>query len=230
MEMSILDASNDFSSLSNRIGRFKEDLCTKLNIDYTSQDFRLIFLDSIQQYLLSLTSYIRGFMELQQRTSPQEFLNILNVGITTVEEFKRSKIIYKFPIESLVTMVHFQIDSFFGMICEQNGTPCKGFYPRMKKVLGCTNIEETEKDGCKNTLQCLAFFRNSFHSSGRHIIDKKRWDGDTEPAIGHLDKVYSEDEMKIEFKHREVISYNWKSAFLLIDGCVEITQTIILDI
>ncbi len=89
MEMSILDAANDFVSLSNKIGRFEEDLCTKLNIDNTSQDFRLIFLDSIQQYLLSLTSYIRAFMELQERIPPpQEFLNFLDAWVVAREADK----------------------------------------------------------------------------------------------------------------------------------------------
>ena len=52
-EYSILDASNDFVSLSNSIGKFKEDLCKELILDFKSQDFRLTFLDMIQQYLLS---------------------------------------------------------------------------------------------------------------------------------------------------------------------------------
>ncbi len=189
-----------------------------------------MFLDTIQQHLLSLTSYIRTFVELQQRVSPDEFLKILNIGISTVEEFEDSRIIYKFPIESLVTMIHFQIDSFFGDICSQAETPKNGFYTRMKCVLASTSIEDKKKDKFQNTLQCLAFFRNSFHNAGHHTINKARWNGRAEPAKGILDRTFSKDEWGIKFKHKEVIAYNWKSAFLLIQDSVAVMQLLIMAI
>ncbi len=231
MEYSILNASNDFVSLSHNIGRFKEKLCKKLNLEFISQDFRLVFLDMIQQYLLSLTSYIRAFVELQQRiSSPDEFLKILNIGIFTVEEYEDSRIIYKFPIESLVTMIHFQIDSFFGDICSQAGTPHTGFYKRMKCVLDSTGIEDTKKIEFQNTLQCLAFFRNSFHNAGHHTINKVRWKDGAEPAKGVLDRAFSKAGCEMKFKHNEVVAYNWKSAFLLIQDSVEVMQLLIMAI
>ena len=230
MKYSILNASNDFASLSNSIGRFKEKLCKELSLEFTSQDFRLVFLDTIQQYLLSLTSYIRPFTELQQRVSPKEFLKILNIGISTVRKYEASGIIYKFPIESLVTMIHFQIDSFFGDICSQAGTPHTGFYKRMKCVLDTTSIEGTKKDAFRNTLQCLAFFRNSFHNAGHHTIHTAQWKDGAEPVKGVLDREFSKAEWKMEFKHNEVVAYNWKNAFLLIQDSVEVTQLLIMAI
>ena len=231
MNYSILDASNDFADLSNKIGRFKEKLCTELKIDLRSQDFRLVFLDSIQQFLLSLTSYIRAFMGLQEKvSSPEEFLRILNIGINTVEQFERSGIIYKFPIQSLVTMIHFQIDSFLGEICAQSETPHTGFYKRMKCVLDATNIEREQKEHYKNTLQCLAFFRNSFHNAGYHKINKMTWPSGREPSTGAVDREFSIGEFKIEFKHNELIVYNWKNIHLLIENAVSAMQSIIMAI
>ena len=143
MNYSILDATNDFSDLSNDIGRFKKQLCVDLNLPYSEEgvklitptnDIRFITLDSIQQLLLSLNAYIRGFMGLQEKIgNPEEFLKYLNLGVT-MEQMENS-LVYKFPIESLVTMIHFQIDSYFGQVCVISGDPKAGFYNRMAKVL-----------------------------------------------------------------------------------------------
>lgn len=73
LKYTLIDASNDFASLSNNIGKFKIKLCRDYNIPYREEglklitpldDIRFITLDTIQQYLLSLTAYVRGFMEL----------------------------------------------------------------------------------------------------------------------------------------------------------------------
>jgi len=230
MEYTILSASDDYALLSNSIGRYKERLCNILSIDFKSQDFRLVALDSIQQNLLSLTSYIRAFVKLQQLVSPDEFLKILNVGILTVEDYEKSRLAYKFPIESLVTMVHFQIDSLFGQICKQKETPRTGFYNRMKEVMEGTDIERDDKNNFQNTLQCLAFFRNSFHNNGYHSMHRAKWEDGNEPAKGEVDRVFSQDGCKLEFKHNELITYNWRSAFLLIRGSVEVVQSLLVEL
>ena len=228
MNYSILDASNDFCGLSNSIGRFKEVLCNKVGIDFKSQDFRLVFLDSIQQILLSLTSYVRAFVSLQGKvSSPDEFLRILNVGICTVEEFEASRLIYKFPIEALVTMAHFHVDSFLGDLCTKAGTPKTGFYRRMKCVLDGTSLEDKQKRTFQNTLQCLAFFRNSFHNAGYHRINSANWRNRVEPAKGTIDREFTKDGFTIKFSHRELAEYNWRSAFLLIQDSVDNMQKII---
>lgn len=219
MNYTILDASNEFAELSNNIGIFKIELCKELSIDFESDDFRLLTLDTIQQYLLSLTSYIRAFVDLQIKVNnPDEFLKILNVGLTKEQ---MEKIVYGFPIISLITMVHFQIDSFFGEICELKGKSQTGFYNRMMEVLDGIKIEDEEKKNYQNTLQCLAFFRNSFHNKGSHSIHRKKWKNGEEPKKGEIDRVFESKGLKIEFKHKELIVYNWKSAYLLVKESVE---------
>jgi hypothetical protein len=230
MNYSILDATNDFSDLSNNIGRFKKQLCVNLNLPYSEEgvklitptnDIRFITLDSIQQLLLSLSAYIRGFMGLQDKIGNlEEFLEYLNLGVTKEQ---MEKLVYKFPIESLVTMIHFQIDSYFGQICVLSGDPKTGFYKRMVKVLE----NNPNKLNAQNTLQCLANFRNSFHNKGIHTIHENKWVGGVEPISGELDREFNSDDFKIEFKHNEVISYNWKSAFLLIKESVEILKQVV---
>ena len=216
MEYTILNASDDFVKLSDTIGRFKEELCKELCIDFESDDFRLVTLDTIQQYLLSLTSYIRAFWDLQTRVGSDEFLTILDVGLTKKQ---MEAIVYNFPIRSLVTMVHFQIDSFFGQICDLNNNPKTGFYHRMKYVLDTTNEKDKNKD-YQNTLQCLAFFRNSFHNRGFHSINKVKWKAGIEPKVGEIDRIFESEGLTIEFKHKELIIYNWKSAYLLVKESV----------
>ncbi len=231
MKYSILDATNDFTDLSNDIGRFKKQLCVDLSLPYSedgvklitpTDDIRFITLDSIQQLLLSLSAYIRGFMGLQERMgNPEEFLRYLNLGVT-MEQMEKS-LVYKFPIESLVTMIHFQIDSYFGQLCVLSGDPKTGFYNRMVKVLD----SNSNKLNYQNTLQCLANFRNSFHYKGIHTIHRNKWISGIEPMSGELDREFNSGDFKIEFKHNEVISYNWKSAFLLIKESVEVLKQVI---
>ncbi len=231
MQYSILDATDDFANLSNEIGMFKKKLCVDLNIPYSEEgvklitpidDIRFITLDSIQQLLLSLSGYIRGFMELQNRiNNTKEFLAVLNLGVTA--EQMENGLVYKLPIESLVTMVHFQIDSYFGEICSSLNEPKTGFYNRMVKVLE----NNSEKEKHQNTLQCLANIRNSFHSRGLHTIHKIKWNNGNEPQTGELDRVFENEEQLIEFKHKEVISYNWKSVFLLIKESVNVLKIVI---
>ncbi|SFT42231.1 hypothetical protein SAMN05216474_0475 [Lishizhenia tianjinensis] len=231
MPYSILDATNDFTDLSNEIGMFKKKLCEDQDIPYSEEgvklitptnDIRFITLDSIQQILLSLSGYIRGFMDLQRRiNNTEEFLKVLNLGVT-VDQMEKG-LVYKFPIESLVTMVHFQIDSYFGEVCSSLNEPKTGFYNRMVKVLE----EQSEKEQYQNSLQCLASIRNSFHSRGFHTIHKSNWNNGGEPLLGILDREFEKDGYKIEFKHKEVIRYNWKSMFLLIKESVCILKKVI---
>lgn len=235
MKYSILDASNDFAQLSNEIGVYKKTLCECLNLDFGSldfgsQDFRLVALDSVQQNLLSLVSYIRPFVKLQELVTPDEFIAILNVGIGSVEEYESSGLVYKFPIESLVTMTHFKIDTLFGEICSQNQNSKTGFYNRMKEVIKYSSLVSPQKESLHNTLQCIAFFRNSFHSGGYHTIAKSKWENGKEPSIGEIDRTFSSEDCHIKFKHNELITYNWKSVFLLIKASVDSVQVLISEI
>lgn len=209
MKYSILDASNDFVGLSNSIGKFKKELCSKKAIDFGSQDTRIVILDTLQQYLLSLTAYIRAFCELQKRcVTTEDFLRILNLGITRDQ---LDKIIYKFPIESLVTMIHFQIDSYLGEISNQ-----AKFYARVKDLFNPTVASE---ECYKNNLLCLSFFRNSFHGKGIH----RKYPRKVQPPItkGEIDRIFECGGCKIEFKHDDPIEYNWKSVYLLIQESIE---------
>jgi len=101
MDYTILDASDDFVQLVNTITKLKWELCNEINIDFRSDDFRIVTLDSIQQYLLSLTAYIRAFCNLQTQLNndTDAFLKILDIGIHNVQEFEDKRIIYRFPIE-----------------------------------------------------------------------------------------------------------------------------------
>ena len=232
MDYTILDASNDFLQLSNAITKLEWELCGKVNIDSGSDDFRIITLDGIQQYLLSLTAYIRAFcaLQIQLNNNTDAFLKILDIGIHNVQEFEDKRIIYKFPIEWLVTMVHFQIDSFFWEALKSNWEKVEGFYKRMTKVLGHIKIDIKEEDKIKNTLQCLASFRNSFHNSGVHIIsnmDKVKWMNGLEPQRGTYDKAFESEWLNIIFKHKEEVYYEGrKILYLLIKESIDITYLI----
>ncbi len=223
MTYGILNGSDDFSLLSNKIGKFKVTLCEKYNLTFNWDDFRIITLDSIQQILLSLTGYIRGFMWAQKKINDtNEFIKILGLGLSPE---KIEKVIYKFPIESLVTMIHFQIDSYFGQVCKTILNDAKDtFYKRMIKVL--ENIPYNKKH--QNTLQCLANIRNSFHNNGIHTINpkkRKNWD---EPLTGKLDRTFKSKNIKIEFRHNKVIMYNDREAlYLLIESSVSTLQKVI---
>ena len=237
MEYSILDATNDFANLSNDIGRFKVKLCKDFKIPYSEEgvkvitpldDFRFTTLDSIQQYLISLMGFIRGFMELQNRIDDiTEFLRILDLGVTPeqMDGGNGKGLVYKFPIESLAIMIHFQIDSYFGQLCELENDPKFGFCKRMTKVLE----NHPKKENYQNVLQCLADFRNSFHNGGVHSISKNKWIDNVEPKKGTIDKTFKSGEFKIEFKHDDEIIYNWKSIYLLIKESVKILMDIIYE-
>lgn len=73
-------------------------------------------------------------------------------------------LLYKFPIVSLITMIHFQIDTYFGQICGSE----KKFHRKITEIVS-NNIES------QNILLCLAYFRNSFHNGGSHLIQRVRW-------------------------------------------------------
>jgi hypothetical protein len=205
---SILDASNDFADLSNDIGRFKKILCKEKNIDLKSQDFRLVTLDSIQQYLLSLTAYIRPFVKLQEILTKEDFLKVLNLGVSEEQlDGKGAGLIYIFPIRSLVVMVHFVVDSYL----KETGFE-GGFYTKVENVF--SGFDSGLVEEYKNDLHCLGFFRNSFHNKGVHSNDNK---------------VFNCEGMKIEFKKGEVIIYNWKTVYLLIKSATEALKFIILN-
>ena len=62
---------------------------------------------------------------------------------------------------------------------------------------------------------------DSFHNNGFHSIHKKNWKEGIKPQKGEIDRKFSAKESTIVFKHNELITYNWRSAFLLIKESVE---------
>ncbi len=217
IQYSMLNASNDFSDLANDIRNY----IIKHNAE--GEEISKSNLNKIRLYLLSLTAYIRTFWKLQEKVSPEEFINILDIGFTAkaLEHIKLQDIVYGFPIKSLVVMIHFQIDSYFWKLCKIQNFHEKGFYKKMEHIL-----KKIDKDkDMQNTLQCLAFFRNSFHSNELHLKYYKKTE--QEPNKGEIDRVFECEQLKMEFKHKTIIIYNWKSVYFLIKESVKILMKII---
>jgi hypothetical protein len=230
MEYSICDANKDFGILANEIRTFIiKNNNSGDHLDESELD--LITLNNIRAYLLSLMAYINTFCKLQEKVSEDEFIKILDTGFNKkeLEGGSMTDIIYGYPIKSLVVMVHFQIDSYFGEICKQKNMPQQCFYNKMTEIL--KNIDNNETS--KNVLQCLSYFRNSFHNNGIHSIHNKRWEeiktqeDQHSPSNGRLDRTFKSEKLEIEFKHNGSISYNWKIVYLLIKESVNILKTII---
>lgn len=228
--MSLLDASNDFVQLSKNIGEFKEVLCKEKNIGIKSQDIRLVTLDGIQQYLMSLSFYIRCLWRFQEgirHDNPlldrENFIKLLNqkLGFNLSEEQLDGPlgIIYVFPIRALIVMVHFQIDSYLTEITNSN----EGFYTKVNN----SSLSKEHKDA----LFCLGYYRNTFHSSGLHKIHRSKWIDQKEPQVGEIDREFIFGDDSIIFKHKEAVTLNkwWKTATTLIEESVESLKSLILN-
>jgi hypothetical protein len=139
-------------------------------------------------------------------------MDILAIGITSAKEFEEKRILYKFPIEWLIVMIHFQIDSCLWEICKSNQLKEGWFYTKITQILKIINITEEEKEYRKNILLCLSWLRNSFHSWWIYRIDEKKWKNKQEPNKKTIERIFNGTTWgNIIFQHNMVISYNWKS-------------------
>ena len=202
----IIESSNDLLNLSNEIKEIKDKLCAKEKIDYLSDDFRLQTLDMVQQYLVAIVVYIESFKKTEKAAGSRD--NFIKEILPSISELQlygdknNEGLISRFPSRSFAIMVHFGIDSYLKEIDKKG----QSFYERV--------VNLPISDEKKNVLDCLAAFRNSFHSAGRH---------------GKYYKKFISANSYIEFNPGEVIIYDWLGLYSLVRESVLIIGSLILE-
>jgi len=217
---SVLDATNDFAQLSNTIYQIKVELRDSKGVSLLSDDYRMVAFDSMQKDLLSAVAHTRAVAALPNHSMERT----VNIGIDFGDRRQISAIFEKAPLESLVTMLHFRIDSLVKKLCDNFVKPPRGFYSRVIFLLDEVGPPRKTRKTHEDALVCLSYFRNTFHDGGQH---KKFGKG---VRIAELDRKFSRNGHSIEFRHGKVIAYDWRKVYLLIEASVEAAEYLVMEI
>lgn len=212
-----MDIAKEFKRLSSRIVDLKNEIVQKCDIDFTSQDARLVALDSIQRemattgmWITTLNSHANHF------THDNKFDE--NGFLRSIDSIFNLKDTEKFMVGSLrlgfTVLVHFKIDNLFqNILRELNHLPRRGYWNLSDKILEISLIPKRGVE--KDILTAFANLRNSLHGNGIH-----RTNG--------LEVII--DEVKFSFiKDKKVECASWQHILIALEANIDILRKILLS-
>ena len=205
-----------FGEIVERLETIKRAVVEQSGIKYTSQDARMVALDSLQISISAVRMWIQCYNSLANFYTKQGvfdekgFLNSVGSG---VNKELTEMIMFDHLRLGFMTLAHFKIDNlFYNILRHLNALPEKrGYWNLTDKILEQCSIPKrgTEKD----ILTAFAYLRNSLHGNGIHR------NSDLTLTIG---------EMKFKFvKGSRVECASWEHIVVLLKANVEILGKIL---
>lgn len=202
----------------DELEEIKKGVVSKSSISYTSQDARIVALDSLQITMSSSGMWINAFNSLANvctkdgKFDSADFLNTVGSGVNVQ---RTEMIMIDFIRLGFMTLVHFKIDNLFHNLLKHLSA-----LPRRTGYWNLTNTILTEcglsKIGVeKQHLTAFANLRNSLHGNGIHQKDSLS---------------IKIDAITFDFtKGRRVECASWNHIIVLLRANVAILKTVILS-
>lgn len=217
----MMDIVKEFHTIIYKIERLKLKIVNDCNIDYKSQDARLVALDSIHKDMLATGMWITALNSLAN-------IYLKNKNEFNEEDFKKSvgsysnmnlKDIESYMVDNLklgfVVSIHFKIDNLFqNILRELNALPQKTGYSNLTKAI-LKQVPLPENGNAKDKLIAFANIRNSLHNNGIHRTE------DLSVKIDNL-------EFNFEKGHR-IECASWPHIITLLDANIDILNKILLS-
>lgn len=214
----IMDALPKFREIIEKLESIKLDVVNQSGISYTSQDARMVALDSLQISISAVGMWIRSINSLANfftkdgNFNETGFLNSVGSGVNIAQT---EKIMFDHLRLGFMTLVHFKFDNLFHNILKHfNSLPkIPGFWNLTDEILNQCSLPKTGTE--KQRLTAFANLRNSLHGNGIHKTDSLsiRIDGTVFDFI----------------KGKRVECASWNHIIVLLNANVDILKTILLS-
>jgi len=168
----IMELIPKFREIVEDLERIKKYVEVESKILYTSQDARMVALDSLQMEISQTGMWITAFnslankcMKSQTELDETEFLKSVgsNLSIEDTEICMMNTLRLGF-----MTLIHFKIDNlFYNILRHLNALPKRtGYWNLTDEILSQCSF--SKKGVEKDTLTAFAYLRNSLHNNGIH--------------------------------------------------------------
>ena len=167
----IMDILPKFKGINEKIENIKQSVVAQCSVSYTSQDARMVALDSLQINISSVGMWITALNSLANSHTAggsfneKEFLKSvgsgLNIQQTEVVMFDHLRL-------GFMTSVHFKLDNLFHNILKHlNKLPQRqGYWNLTDSILDQCSLPQKGRE--KDLLTAFANLRNSLHGNGIH--------------------------------------------------------------
>lgn len=160
-----------FRVLIVKLEEIKKEIVNQSEISYTSQDTRMVALDSIQISISAVGMWISACNSLANEYTNEnnfdnnKFLNSVGSGVNISQT---EEIMFTHLRLGFMTLVHFKIDTLFHNVLKHlNSLPTRtGYWNLTDKILETCSISKTGTE--KDRLTAFANLRNSLHGNGIH--------------------------------------------------------------
>jgi len=207
-----------FRVIIDKLEEIKKETVKQCGIDYTSQDARMVALDSMQNTISAVGMWINCGNSLANectkdgKLDENKFLELAGSGVSLGQT---EEIMYTHLRLGFMTLVHFKIDTLFHNILKHlNSLPARqGYWNLTDSILDISAISKTGIE--KDILTAFANLRNSLHGNGIHrtpslnlVIDGKSFDF---------------------IKDKRVECAGWEHIVILLESNVDILKQILLS-
>lgn len=160
-----------FRVLIEKLEEIKKEIVKQSGISYTSQDARMVALDSIQISISAVGMWISACNSLaneythENKFDEVKFLKSVGSGVNISQT---EEIMFTHLRLGFMTLAHFKIDNLFHNILKHlNSLPTRtGYWNLTDKILETCSISKTGTE--KDRLTAFANLRNSLHGNGIH--------------------------------------------------------------
>jgi len=212
-----MDALPQLKGIVDELEAAKKGVVMDSGISYTSQDARMVALDSLQISLSSVGMWITGLNSLANAHTKEGefdsggFLKAVGSGVNVQQT---EKIMFDHLRLGFMTLVHFKIDNLFhNLLKHLKALPKRtGYWNLTDAILEQCSLSKTGAE--KKRLTAFANLRNSLHGNGIHRTDSLS---------------ITVDGIPFEFtKGQEVTCASWNHILVLLKANVEIVKTVLL--
>lgn len=214
----MMDAIPKFREVIEELEEIKHGVVTRSGISYTSQDARMVALDSLQVAVSASGMWVSTFNSLANTYTANEkldraaFLQAMSSGVNLQQT---EVMMFDFLRLGFMTLVHFKIDNLFhNLLKHLNALPRRtGYWNLADSLLEECGLSKTGDE--KKRLTAFANLRNSLHGNGIHRTDSLNLEIDS---------------IIFDFTQGERVECaSWSHVIVLLKANVAILKTIILS-
>jgi len=214
----IMETLPQLRVIVDELEEIKKGVVSKSSISYTSQDARMVALDSLQITMSSSGMWINAFNSLANvctkdgKFDSAAFLNTVGSGVNVQQT---EMIMIDFIRLGFMTLVHFKIDNLFhNLLKHLNALPRRtGYWNLTDTILEECGLSKIGAE--KEHLTAFANLRNSLHGNGIHRTDSLN---------------IKIDGIAFDFtKGQRVECASWNHIIVLLRANVAILKTVILS-
>lgn len=214
----IMELIPELIRINNKIVAIKISIAEQSGIKYTSQDARMVALDSIQNSILAVEMWIQCFNSLANAFTKDKSFNesgFLSAVGSELNAIQTETTMLNHLRLGFLTLTHFKIDNLFSNLLKHEKVLPKntGYWNLTNAILDKCSISVNGNE--KDILMAFAHLRNSLHGNGIHR------NSDLTIMIGDFEFKF--------IKNSRVECASWDHIVTLLDANIDVLEKILLS-